>query len=490
MSRNSTDTDTREELATELVDKIDPRPDCIFVDDRSRVMVILRRTDMNFQKPLRALFGILALLSVSSCMTVSPELAERHKSTTVPMTLWLDASRKPMPFAQYLVTAREAIQSSRWIIPGETYDIRRARVELVSPKEWPRRPACDASNTEGVLLLHGLTDSPFLMRDLGDFFNRLPGCMLIRSMLLPGHATTPGDLARVDYLHWVEAAQYGIDQFKGVATRVHVVGFSTGGALAIYWAYKQSALSVPLASLILMSPAIQPTGIIARLNILPHVAAKFAKLTGLREWLDVFADQDYAKYESFHLNAGYQIYRLDKALKKYLGSPLSVPMFIALSRDDATINSEDTIRFFLSTTNKANRMILVAPNKENELVKQALTDGRVTYITARVEGEKVIDFAHTSFVVKPENPHYGRNGDYADCLHYATAKKDKNKYCDCITPQMSAPQCTVKGSSTIFYGERDKKSVEENVLRRLTFNPHFTAMTDEIRKFLAGAARP
>ena len=338
--------------------------------------------------------------------------------------------------------------------------------------------------------MHGLTDSPFLMRDLGDFFDQLPGCMLIRSLLLPGHATTPGDLARVDYMHWVAAAQYGIDQFNGAATRVHVVGFSTGGALAIYWAYKQSALSVPLASLILMSPAIQPTGMIARLNILPHVAAKVAKLTGLGEWLDVFADQDYAKYESFHLNAGYQIYRLDKALKNYLGSPLSVPLFIALSRDDATINSQDTVRFFLLTTNTANRMILIAPDKENELVKQALTDSRVTYISAHVEDEKVINFAHTSFVVNPENPHYGRNGDYADCLHYAKKEKDKNKYCDCVTPQMSAPQCTVKGSSMIVYGEHDKKSVEENVLRRLTFNPRFTAMTDEIRKFLAGAARP
>jgi hypothetical protein len=239
-----------------------------------------------------------------------------------------------------------------------------------------------------------------------------------------------------------------------------------------------------------MSPAIQPTAVIARLNILPHVAAKLSKLTGLGEWPDVFADQDYAKYESFHLNAGYQIYRLDNALKNYSGSPPSIPLFIALSQDDATISSQDTIRFFLSTTNKANRMILVAPTRENEFVRQALTDRRVTYMTARVEGEKVIDFAHTSFVVNPENPHYGRNGDYADCLHYAKKEIDRNKYCDCITPQMIAPQCTMKGSRTVVYGERDKKSVSDNVLRRLTFNPHFTAMTNEIRKFLADAARP
>jgi hypothetical protein len=189
----------------------------------------LRMTDLSFRKPLCALLSLLALLPLSSCMAIGPELEERHKPSAVSMTLWLDALGKPMPFAQYLVTVQQVIQSSRWKIPGESYDIRRTRVELVSPKEWPRQSGCDASNTEGVLLLHGLTDSPFLMRDLGDFFNRLPGCFLIRSMLLPGHATTPGDLGRVDYMHWVEAAQYGIDQFKDAATRVHAVRWPSIG---------------------------------------------------------------------------------------------------------------------------------------------------------------------------------------------------------------------------------------------------------------------
>lgn len=444
------------------------------------------------RRPTLALLCALALQFLPPATVAGEALAERHRPTGMPLRLWLDDAGKPLVFSAYLRTAKAAIGKYRWVIPDESPAERQAHVELIAPREWPRRAGCDSRKTEGVLLIHGLTDSPFLMRDLGDFFNRLPRCLLVRSILLPGHASAPGDLTRVSYEDWVEAARYGIESFKGEVASLHVAGFSTGGALAIYWAFNNKDLDVPIESLLLFSPAIRPTGQFLRLNLLPRIVEKVSEFTGIAAWLDVFADQDYAKYESFAMNAGYQIYRLDQKLKDYSGARLHVPVFMALSRDDATINAEDSVRFFLDSATENSRMMLVARDAGEKVVKLAAADKRVEVRTAQIPADRVIDFAHTSFVASPDNPHYGRKGDYAECLAYAKDNKDKGgqqKYCQCITPKMIAPQCSAKGSEAYVYGEHDEASVKANVLRRLTFNPYFAQMTRQLEEFMRGMAR-
>lgn len=445
-----------------------------------------------------AAIGIVAVCVLALRAFETRGLGERHRPTNMPMRLWINAAGQPLAFPDYLVAAKAAIGKYRWVIPGETPEERRSRVEVISPREWPRRTGCDSRNSDGVLLIHGLTDSPFLMRELGDFFSRLPRCLLVRSILLPGHASAPGDMLRMDYEEWIEAARYGIESFRGEVAAVHVAGFSTGGALALYWAHNAAGLGVPIRSLILFSPAIRPTGKLVRLNVLPHVAFALSRATDLRVWPDKHADQDYAKYESFALNAGYQIYLLDQRLKKSIGKRLDVPVFAALSRDDETVNSDDTIRMFLDSTSPASRMMLVArdkPGKADELLALAAADkSRVWLPPASMDDkrpgrpaaglEKVIDFAHTSFVASPDNPHYGRKGDYAECLAYADGG-DPRKYCKCVTPQMTAPECAVRTSEEWVYGERHEASIEKYVLRRLTFNPYFAEMTHRIEEFMA-----
>ena len=44
----------------------------------------------------------------------------------------------------------------------------------------------------GVLLTHGLTDSPYFMRHLAAFFQE--NGFSVMAVLLPGHGTRPGDL--------------------------------------------------------------------------------------------------------------------------------------------------------------------------------------------------------------------------------------------------------------------------------------------------------
>ena len=305
-----------------------------------------------------------------------------------------------------------------------------------------------------------------------NFFSSLPQCVLVRSLLLPGHGSAPGDLTKVRWDDWLETVRYGINSFKGEVSGVHLTGFSMGGALSLLWTYRAAELTVPIHSLVLFAPAIQPTGVFSRMKVLPRLAGKISEVTGIAAWPTVHADLDFAKYESLALNAQYQFYLLGQRLRQHIRAPLDIPMFVTLSRHDATINSADTIRYFLQSPNARSRMLLIAQDGIDPVVSAAAADARIRLLPARVQGARIIDFAHTSLVMSPDDPHYGPRGDYAECLSYAKSKPGTSasqKYCDCITPQMFAPSCRKKGSDTFVYGEPDRESVSANTVRRLTF---------------------
>ena len=61
----------------------------------------------------------------------------------------------------------------------------------------------------GILLTHGLTDSPYSMRALGSFFQK--NCFRVMAILLPGHGTQPGDLLDIHWQEWAKAEAYGTD---------------------------------------------------------------------------------------------------------------------------------------------------------------------------------------------------------------------------------------------------------------------------------------
>ena len=101
---------------------------------------------------------------------------------------------------------------------------------------------CANSKRTGALLIHGLTDTPYLMRDIGNSIIKNNDCMLIRSIVLPGHATVPGDLLDVKYSDWIDATNYGVKSFSDSGIdNIFIAGFSTGGALALNYVIRANA---------------------------------------------------------------------------------------------------------------------------------------------------------------------------------------------------------------------------------------------------------
>ncbi len=179
------------------------------------------------------------------------------------------------------------------------------------PRNWNRTFELETGNPElGVLLLHGMSDSPYSLRTIGQRLHRA-GARVI-GLRAPGHGTAPSGLVTVKWEDMAAAAELALrhlhEQTPGKP--IFIVGYSTGAALAVQYALKTlEETDLPkVDGLVLISPSIGVTGAAA----LAVWQARIGHLLGLDKlaWNSIGPEYDPFKYNSFAVNAGDQVYRL------------------------------------------------------------------------------------------------------------------------------------------------------------------------------------
>jgi len=86
----------------------------------------------------------------------------------------------------------------------------------------------------GVLLLHGFGGSPGSLRSVADWFEGRG--VSVRLPRLPGHGTSPDDLASTEWPAWAEEAWQALDELLERSRAVAILGHSMGAALALHLA--------------------------------------------------------------------------------------------------------------------------------------------------------------------------------------------------------------------------------------------------------------
>jgi alpha-beta hydrolase superfamily lysophospholipase len=190
---------------------------------------------------------------------------------------------------------------------------------LADPGRWPvdwnrsfELPTL--SPTAGVLLLHGMSDSPYSLRNLGQALHAR-GAWVV-GLRLPGHGTAPSGLVRVRWQDMAAAAQLALGHLHEEVgdAPLYVIGYSNGAALAVNHAI--SALEDPSLTrpdgLVLISPSIGVTP----LAVFAVWQARLGSLLGLPKlaWSSILPEYDPFKYNSFAVNAGDQVQRLTTAI--------------------------------------------------------------------------------------------------------------------------------------------------------------------------------
>lgn len=172
-----------------------------------------------------------------------------------------------------------------------------------------------------VVLIHGLTDSPYSLRDIAELY-RDHGFVAI-GLRVPGHGTVPAALTEAQWPTWMAATRLAMREARrrvGAQAPIHMVGYSNGGALSLKYTLDtrdQNELTRP-TQLVLLSPMIGVTRFarFAGLAGLPAILPSFAKAA----WLDLLPEYNPFKYNSFPVNAARQTYLLTDAIRNQLQS--------------------------------------------------------------------------------------------------------------------------------------------------------------------------
>ena len=315
----------------------------------------------------------------------------------------------------------------------------------------------------GVLLLHGMSDSPYSLRALGQTLNQR-GYWVV-GLRMPGHGTAPSGLTTISWEDMAAVVRLGMEHLaaKVGPGPIHIMGYSTGAPLALNYALDVldgTAAPVP-ASLVLISPAIAitPAAVLAtwkvRLAVLPGLE-KFA-------WTSISPEFDPFKYNSFTSNAGVQVRRLTRAVAKRIearaaSSPIKdfPPTLVFLSTVDATVSTDavvdnllehlapgrhELVLFDINRTSVATTVLVADPGPLTArlMADDALPFGltlitnentesttvvsrRKAPLSAQASTEPlnlawprgVISLSHIALPFPPDDPLYGRRGSAPD----------------------------------------------------------------------------
>ncbi|MDQ6997727.1 MAG: hypothetical protein Q9M17_03345 [Mariprofundus sp.] len=420
---------------------------------------------------IKSILMSIGLVLLASCSSNPAWMKPTGKAASVP-----DNS---VAFSTYAEESRENIQSvlddlrfqngaatSPYLGGYSSKEIAKMRGPFQVPAE-DKNMCWDSAlgGGKGFLLIHGLTDSPYLMKNISDSLHKAYPCALIRAVLLPGHGTASGDTLDMTYKDWVRITAYGVHSFQKMdkIKELYLAGFSTGTTLALNY-MKEGSNTEKIKGLVLLSTAVKSKSKFAFLS--PY-------LREVMDWVDKKGERDGARYESFSLNAGAEFYELTKNLTSSIYT-LDVPVLMAVSADDETIDPYAARDFFCDRM-VSERTLIWYESRYTE--KQSLPSAscekdivtrQMKHLDQNYNGTsyRFTNFAHTGISMEPGDKHYGVNGKYRSCKYYEGKEDGSFKKCQ-------------NDSQHSFFGETNTRYLTDQgkpgyrYLRRGTFNPDY-----------------
>ena len=225
--------------------------------------------------------------------------------------------------------------------------------------------------TAGILLLHGMSDSPYSMRTVGEALHR-QGAHVV-GLRLPGHGTAPSGLVTFEWEDMAAAVRLAMEHLRGTVgdKPLYLVGYSNGGALSVHYVLDslQNDSLPRVSGVVLLSPAIG----VSPMAALAVWQARAGHWLGLEKlaWNSIETEYDPYKYISFAVNAGHQVYRLTSEIRKdfdrLAGSPeleRFPPVLAFQSAVDATVSTPALIEgLFEKLPEKGHELVLFDINR-------------------------------------------------------------------------------------------------------------------------------
>jgi alpha-beta hydrolase superfamily lysophospholipase len=367
-------------------------------------------------------------------------------------------------------------------------------------KDWNRSFVLEPEGPSqgAVVLLHGLTDSPYSMRQVARRY-RDRGFVAIVPRL-PGHGTVPAGLSKVHWEDWAAATRLAVREAMrraGAGRPLHVVGYSNGGALAVKYALdaiEDPGLPRPVR-VVLISPMIGITEMarFAGFAGLPAIFPPFAKAA----WLGIVPEFNPFKYNSFPVNGARQSSLLTRALQPRIarlareGRLADLPPILTFqSATDFTVSTSAIVTaLYAHLPANGSELVLYDLNRHTKfgpllragketLVERLLPDAprhyRTTVLSNAGTGsydvtERIIEAGATAESVRPLGLRYPN--DVFSLSHVALPfPEDDPVYGAAPDP---AEDFGVQLGAMALRGERGTLVVSLDALGRTSWNPFF-----------------
>lgn len=330
---------------------------------------------------------------------------------------------------------------------------REAELSWNAPQEW--RPA--GTPKRGIILVHGLGDSPWSFHDLGSALAARG--FLVRTVLLPGHGTQPSDMLQVRMEDWRRVVDEQAAILRAQVGEIYLGGFSTGANLVLDYAYQHD----DVAGLLLFSPAFQSSMTYDWLTPL---------ISWARPWLlapDASRpQQSLVRYMTVPTNGFAQFYRSSRVARQDLEHrTYDKPVFIAVAAHDSVLDTNYVLETFQQRfSNPHSRLAWYGT-----LPESAWDTQRVKARTDYLPELRISQFSHMGLLFSPDNALYGEQGSLRFCWNGQT--EDATRACE-------------QGSEVWYsdWGYREAGKMHA----RLTFNPYFNWQLGVIDEVLGNFA--
>lgn len=324
-------------------------------------------------------------------------------------------------------------------------------IDMNMPFSVPPISSNTTNQKKGIILVHGLGDSPWSFRDLAQEFSK--SGYLVRTILLAGHGSRPADMLSIGDNDWKNLVREQVSIMKKEVDKVSLGGFSTGANLVTSYALHDQ----DVRSLFLFSPAFKSN---EPLDFLAPFAAMF------KDWL--FAPEppkegNEVRYSSVPLKGFAQYYQTSTTVLRELeATPFERPVFIATSEADSVVDVGETLKLFKKRfSHPASRLAWFGSSLPTH-------DLRIETFPGRVPEFSISNFSHMGILFSPQNSYYGYNSLYRMCQNGQT--------------ELMRAHCE-EGGGAVWYSawgyQEDGKSHA-----RLTFNPYFDQMINLIHQVI------
>ena len=194
-------------------------------------------------------------------------------------------------------------------------------------------PGSGENSKVGIVLVHGFTSTPSVMRPWGEFLNSHG--FSVRVPLLPGHGTSIADLDNVTWQQWPAEIEIQINHLLIDCEKVFLCGFSMGAAASLHVASRYQS---QLTGLILVNPMIH------RKNVWPaavKIASRFVKSFGTAGSDIKRGDVIQWKYDRTPMRAAHQLLRLLEETRPLLPK-IKLPLLLFRSAIDHTLPASNS----------------------------------------------------------------------------------------------------------------------------------------------------